>query len=815
MSWSEPGFGFFGKGFWGRRVLWDNVPIQQRELDAHGYLEQLLGIYGDELEAFLGAIGQLPIQRDPYEARADSTESEWFYVGEARAWASDVWGSVTRLIGEADFSQMPNTGDPLAAPVGPADRYPWYPYAPISSTARWWRTTIPAVDDVTGAEDPTEYKVALVRTRSFDQAAIYAAGRSLANEVWVQGGELALPFQRPAGWVVTGNAATDAGVFGSGVPVGRGDGTAVPPVTLPGPLVRLRSNTTGTALGAAIVLDILTDAGPLRLYDVPDPTPDTGTLYRAVDPMNPVALDLVNPLGTVDYLGGTLVPDLGLLGVYSIYDVPMTAHWLARGYYLQFMPPRVLDHLAKDYGFDNDRNDPEDRQRAAIAHLWQYFGCKGAQDAYRIRGEISLFDVVVQGLWHICDADLAAMLPAAHVFEYGGTWYTDLEPRSLRFDDIRGDEQYYDTFDHDPILFPSPAWLTLADRAYLYEDAAMTDGMSVGLAFALDVTQGYYGQVSEVDPLPRTPAIIIAADALSATEAASMNLAAGYRVTVEMMRCQADAFSFRRGNFGLTVYEHGVTPPALDDQVYWIDYEDAAWTVTAPVPGFPDQDVGRWTVIVGTGVGATVPGPGAHVAVRYWPEVDKGDCCYCRSYRVRVLIEPKAQAYDHYGTDAEMQVAIARLQAKIEDKLLPIHARVAEWVVTTEWDLTMLDMLAGRLSEKVLTGGEFLDLGISGRVLLTMEQRGELAAPGNGHRLRILQIGGGAVFPTVDTGALPVQSGVNDPVTWYPVAGWVDRDITDSVDDEVDGVRVRAEGFGAITYGDVRWTFRVTRSTLG
>jgi hypothetical protein len=905
MSWSEPGFGFFGKGFWARRVLWDNIPVQQRTLDTEHRLEQLLEAFGGELEAFLGQIALLPMQRDPYQVRASEGQEEWFYVASSLRWTDTNWGEVLRLIGEPDFAAMPNTGNTLltfaaggyvdcvpadlgvsvtgtmsghggtlvsydnatrtwwvrrdtdadlfnvmegvrvvdgvghgtlagAAPLpwpsaylAAPERYPWYPYEPIGDIARWWRALIPTVDDATGLEDLAEYEVAQARTRNFDQTLLYDPARSLGNEVRVRGGDPVLRFQYPAAWLVLGNAVTDAGALGTGVPIGLADGTQTPPVAFPGPAHRFLPNIgglAGTPIESRLVVDVPVHGGTpiVRLFDMPDAplSAETGVLYR-LDPMIPwpPTFDLANPMGTVDYLAGTIAIDLdNALGLFTVFDAPITAHWEDRGCYLPFRPPRTIDELARDYGFENDRNDPEYRQRAAIAHLWQYFGCKGAQDAYRIRGEISLFDVVVHALWRICTADLALSLPADHVFVYDGVYYTDLDPRSIRFDDIRADEQYYDTFNHDP-LFPSPAWLTLADRALMFEAAVappFNDGMSVGLAFGLDVTQGYYGQVSETDVTVRDPAWIVSATALTAAEAAALSLPAGYRVTVEMMRCQAEAFHFSKGHFGLTEYDKaGGVPPAIDDQVYWIDYEESAWNVSAPVPGFPDRDVGRWTIIIGTGVGGIVPAPGAEVAVRYWPEIDHGDCCFCRSYKVRVEIEPMAQAYTYYETEDAMLAAVERLKAKILAQLIPIHARVAEWVVTTEWTIFMGGVRTAWVDTRILDADEWVDMGPSVRILLSIEQRGDLLLPGNTQTMEMTDSAGAPLAPPILT--LPAQTGAADPATWYPVNDgvtlWTDVDVTASLNGEI-SARAIATAAAGVTYGDVRWTFRVTRSTL-
>ena len=913
MSWSEPGFGFFGKGFWARRVLWDNIPVQQRTMDTEHRLEQLLEAFGGELEAFLGQIALLPSQRDPYQVRASEGQEEWFYVTSALRWTDDNWGDTVRLIGEPDFAEMPHTGNTLltfaavgyvdcvsddlgvsvvgtmsghggtlvsydnstrtwwvrrdtdtdlfdimegvrvvdgighgtlagAAPLPwpsayltAPDRYPWYPYEPIGDIARWWRALVPTVDDATGLEDLAEYEVAQARTRNFDQTLIYDASRSLGNEVWVRSGDLVLRFQYPADWLVLGNANTDAGVLGTGVPIGLADGTQTPLVVFPGPVHRFLPNVqdpVGPPWDTAdprLVVDVpMHGATPIvRLFDVPDaPTSaETGVLYRE-DPMALGTLDMANPMGVVDYQAGTIAIDLSMnvLGLYTVFDAPITAHWEDRGCYIPFRPPRIIDRLARDYGFENDRNDPEYRQRAAIAHLWQYFGCKGAQDAYRIRGEISLFNMQVQALWHLCTADLALSLPSDHVFVYGTDYYTDIDPRNIRFDDIRGDEQYYDIFNHETPAPAPPEWLSLVDRTQMFLDDSYGDGMSVGLAFGLDVTQGYQSPVSETILTMRTPATVDSSTPLTVAEAAAYLIPAGHRVVVRMQRCQADAFHFHKGAFGLTEYDQFATVrPAFTDPVFWIDYEDAVWAIDPLVPPGPtaEEDQGLWTVIIGVGVdlisGLPMPGPtvGSDIAVRYYPEIDHGDCCYCRSYKVRVLVEPMAQAYTYYETETDMLAAVERLKAKILAQLIPIHARVAEWVVTTEWTIFMGGVRTAWTDTRFMDADEWADMGQAAKILLSIEQRGDLLLPGNTQIMEMTDSVGAPLVPPVVT--LPAQTGVADSATWYPVDDgvtlWTDVDVTTSLNGEV-STRALATATAGVTYGDVRWTFRVTRSTL-
>ena len=790
----DTGQGFFGKGYWGKRVLWYNVPNQHRALDTDTLLERLLQSWGDEMESFLEQIQYLPTQRDPYEVRAREGEGEWFYITEAMTWDDAFFGRVTRLIGEKDYTLMPETDEdspPSASASVLAEWFPWFPYVPVEKTGRWWQATW----------NDAEFDVVRVRLRNYDQPAIYNATYSLANEIWVSGGDLGMVFD----YLTEQDFTT----------IGTGDGSKTPEVTLPVTPVRLQYNAgTGTpawyTADSKLILQIpMTPTATLTLYDVPDGTGETGNLYA--EGGTPGEIDTGTSYGTVDYLSGQIVLDLTSHSGVSEYQGEIGAKWVVRGYFLEFYPPRLIDHLASDYGFDNDLNDPEDVQRSTIANVVKYFGLKASQDSYRIRGEISLFDVSVTPLWYMCDdnAALWADLPAESKFTYDGRYYTDLDPRVLHFDDISSDVWFYDP--------DTTSWVTLLDNAMMYQEAT-GDGYSEALAFALDVCQGYYGYV---DPPPhpssvtqRTPATIKSSTLLTDAEAASYGLVAGYRVVVEMMRVQADAFTFHKGWFGLTEYDKtGAVPPALGDSVFWIDVEDTAWTFTG-AGATPEEDTGDWTVIVGVGVTSGVPsaGPtvGGDIAVRYWPEVSQNDCCFCRSYKVRVEMTATAEAYDYYETFDDIEAAAIRLKQKIENKLLPIHVRVAEWLYTQTLTVTQDDIFASRerITDIEASGTPLISTPFENATLIEMMvyQRGELDDPGEDQSFELWADG---ITGTLVWSAANQASGFSDPDTWYPVTG-SPVDVTSDLVNKL--ATVISEATATVAFGDTQWRFEVTKS---
>jgi len=673
---SDPNsYGFFGQGYWGRKVFWEKMPKEHRDLDSDGYLESLMKTWGDECETFLQQIASLPKQREPYEVRAREGEGEWFYFTEAFSYDDPYWGSVVRLVGEKLYADMPNHDEDDAPSTDEdvlAEWWPWWPYAPISKVARWWDCNWNEV----------RYEVVRVRTRSFDWPETpYIASSSQANEVWVKGGDLQIFFDY---------FSDDVSWRDNWTAIGSGDGTGTPDVEFLQKPIRLDFNDTFgpppwlvANAKLRMLVDLVSAGERFRLYDAADGSSDeTGNLYpqgvslsnsgatisfsisgstvTLTDTSAPFSSSQVGEevrvhgtasndgvfrvisattttvtysnengateagaasnawefgtgqlvtttsYGTINYQTGQV--ELNIPGGDTVVvDSSIDAKWYVRGYYLPFYPPRIIDRLARDFAFENDQNDPENVQRSTIANLTKYYGLKSTADSYRIRGEISLFDIVTRSMWSIANVNTWLSAPPLNRFIYSGQLYTDLVPRRILFDDIAGDELFYDP--------DTSAWVTLMDNAFMFEDTS-ADGFSIGLGYGLDVAQGSYGYVYPA-PHPssavlRDAAGIVASVQLTTSEASSYGFQAGYRVTVRLMRCQYEAFNWRRGPFGLTEYnKSGGVPPALDDSVFWID-DVASGFVQISSGSTTDEDVGEWDVIIGVGVdsgGSALPGP--------------------------------------------------------------------------------------------------------------------------------------------------------------------------------------------------------------
>lgn len=806
---NEPfGSGRFGQGSWARRVLWGNVPqLWQAEDAGQGdVLQRLLGTWADELEGVRDQIAGLPAQRDPFQVRGQLGTEEWLYF-ESVTWGTDAtYGPVAVLREPALASAFPYGDETFGV---------WAPYAAISRMApQWWV-------EWGGAR----YRVVNVRTRNFDAA---APTQSEANEVWMAGVPIGL-------W--------PAEQFG--VAVGVGDNTQTPPVALPGAPWRLRPMDTTGALTPAAAGVVLWYSSPwwvdrVALVDVPhDPYDGYGTLCF-VDPGTGEA-DLAAVRGTVDYERAVVSPDWTGTWDLPLTGTPITADWRVAGYYVAARPASLLDVLAKDFGFENDANDPESVQRATIAHSHKYFGLKATGESYRIRGEVSGFAVAARALYLISDAGFVGLLPAPALHHVGDRWYTTLAPRAVRFDDIHADVRYYDWRD----AVEADRWKTLVDHCFMYEDFSPS-GLSVGLAFALDVAQGYGHPY-------RDPARVVAVRDLTVAEAAGYNLMGGHLVTVSILQeALADFRGVRKGIFGLSAYDRaGGVPPARGDAVWWIDAEVGA--VVDPL----DPLRWHWDVVIGQDPAALAPTVGADVAVRYWPEL-LADCGYCASNRIRVEIAPQGGPWGadtYFGFGLPLDAAVRRLIAKIEATLVPIHVRVAEYALVyattigvgahgvavdelVETFVTMLPftdtfdlpgwpadlwpldghvlpvtgalvltsqhvLLAVQAGATVTQAMAMADVAGATSVLLTVEQRGDLNEIGEGQTIW-LDVDGDTPWELAT-----VRTGFDD-LTWRVAPGGAAVDVTSLIEGAA-AVTLKASATAVVANGEVRFTFTITR----
>lgn len=806
------GTGFFGKGYWGRKVFWLNVPEQWRKLDQYNYLQMLLNTWGDLGENFLEHISILPKQRDPYEVRTKDTWTRWFYVTDSFKYTDDDKGNVVRLIGEKDPDRLPGC-DSISAPSTDEDimleQFPWYPYEPLADVGRFWQLRW----------NDAQYEVINVRARNFDQFEIYNQYNSLANEIWVKGGDLTLLFDYLIDRIWD-RSIDDDPIQGT-VEIGVTDGSQRPKVELPIIPIRLENRWSNIVPPSTLIeastlrIRIPLQGGGYRiLYDLPI-SENEGTLHA--DSGGIIGGDIV---GNVNYLSGKIDFDLSVLAEFSSQtELSIKAKYQVRGYFMKFNAPPNINYLAQDYGFNNDENDPEDVQRSSIANITKFWSIKSTQDSYRIRGEISLFEVYMQGLYRICSAELAAKLPSGSVYEINSNFYTEIRPIFVRYDHISSDELFYD------YNSGSPLWVTIIDNMLVAVDDSRWDGMTIGQAYAIDVTQGYYAKISEVNNVFRGPAVVQTVTQISQEELEVLRWENGYRYEIEMRRCQYEAFNMILDSdgiqikelFALSVYDYNAagpqwgTPPNVNDIYYYIDREDTVWTWSSSPSSDPKEDIGTWTVDIRFGIGVSSPIQALDdVAVRYLPLSDDMDCCYCRSSNIRAQVNVIEEAYDFYDTYEKIEHAISRLKTKIGD-LLPIHTRIIQWEVTRRFSEECYGVQNGATVLHTLTGEQFLN---NTRVLLSVQYRGDSdsGTPNTDLDFRVYSEDTGTVWELLNWN--PVTP-AGDNETWVDVI--TDEEIILTSDPSDPGppivpfyVSVRAIAGSASTYGDVKWTFKVT-----
>lgn len=815
------GTGFFGKGFWGRKVFWLNVPSQWRHFDAsqNDYLQRLLLTWGDAGEDLLGHIALLPKQRDPYEVRTRSTWNRWFYVTEAFVYDDEDKGQVVRLIGERKLSDMPETdeGNPPSTDESILEEwFPWFPYELLADVGRFWQLYW----------QDAQYEVINVRARNYDPpyasdgvTPIYNEDTSLANEVWVKGGDLSLLFD------YFGNRDWNLDVVSEPVlgtaQIGITDGSQRPVIEFPVVPVRLTPNVnspSGLSSDSRIVIRIPQEGGGyITLYDVQDSVDgNIGTLHEADGGGNILAPEW----GAINYLSGQVSVDMSIGSAFSSESrLPIKAKFVVRGYYMLFNAPPNIGYLSQDFGFNNDENDPEDVQRSSIANVTKFWGLKATQNSYQIRGQISLFDVVMQGLYRVC-AEEAGWIPPENLIQIGDTFYTDVRPIFIKFDHIASDEFLYDYDDG-----VSPQWVTIIDNMLVAENLDRWDGMTIGQAYAVDVTQGYYGQISPLNSNVRGPAIVPTTTALTDPEyVGSSGVVAltnaeldelgwenGFRYFIRMKRCQFEAFNFPTDAgglqspelFALSVYDYNANPalgvpPDVADAYYYIDKEEQTWTLTS-AGATSQEDVGEWVVLIRFGLGTASPiSVNDDVAVRYLPTFDSIDCCYCRSNNMRAIVDVSEEAYDFYDNYDDVEHAIARLKPKLLE-LVPIHARVAEWEVTRRYEDEMFGVQNGATVEHDIGGEQFLN---NSQVLMTVQFRGDSDGAGKDLDFSLRSAFSGVVWQELNW-----TDGVDDNETWRDVVTDVEVSLPNWFSHKV---YTKAIAGASSAYGDVRWIFKIT-----
>jgi len=330
------------------------------------------------------------------------------------------------------------------------------------------------------------------------------------------------------------------------------------------------------------------------------------------------------------------------------------ASTLSPPYLLKFVQPSALAYLTADFGLIYDENDPQVFRRSLVKNVAQYVMQKASQKGYQIRGNVSGFEVVAQGLYSLCEN--ADALPPSQVYLIDGTYYTDIPPRTFAFDDIAADIEWTDPQTGNPV-YPLDE--------FIYSDASL-DGLSPLGGVATSITANYTGAN------PTLPIVTAVVPALAGT-LLTYGLPYGFQVTVQFPAAPAapapdphDVFTISTAGVFALVGPNGATT----EEQYFIEAQ-LSW------------NSGTREAVYLISVPPSVTIPLGDYRIGYFPKVTTS-CCYCKSYKVRVLATVSDQLYADLGPfnpNPAIVAAFNRLLVKLRREQLPIHSEIAQAVL--------------------------------------------------------------------------------------------------------------------------------------
>ena len=328
---------------------------------------------------------------------------------------------------------------------------------------------------------------------------------------------------------------------------------------------------------------------------------------------------------------------------------------LSPPYLLKFVQPSALAYLTADFGLIYDENDPQVFRRSLVKSVSQYVMQKASQKGYQIRGNVAGFDAVAQGLYALCE-DLGAggSLPVSRVYEIDGSFYTDIPPRTFAFDDFPADIEWVDPETGSPV-YPLDE--------FIYSDVS-GDNLSPLGGVATCLTTNYTGANTT---LPIVTTVVLA----SAGTLSTYSVPYGYEVTVQFPSAPVapaadphDVFTVTTAGVFALVGPSGAAP----EEQYFIEGE-VSW------------NAGTREAVYLISVPTSVTIPLGDYCIGYFPKVVTG-CCYCKSYRVRLIASPSSALYDALGgSGTAILAALGRLVVKLQREQLPIHSKIAQVVL--------------------------------------------------------------------------------------------------------------------------------------
>ena len=313
---------------------------------------------------------------------------------------------------------------------------------------------------------------------------------------------------------------------------------------------------------------------------------------------------------------------------------------ISPGTTMRFEAPNLLARLGGDYGVEIDEYQPVFAQRAEVSHVHRLIRLTGSAEGYRVRGIMRGFTVEVKQLWKLGggpDPDL----PSNKVHLLNGTWYTEIAPKFLRFDEIPADLGYTD---------PDEGNVGLLDRSLVYEDAS-PDGLSVAGAYAENVLEGWFAGSPPPPPPLVEPSTVDVTGSSAVPDPSLYDLPQAWSVQVTMTQGQRDKIGdFTRGKFFLV--------SVADGSEYPIELE-----VSYAAPSLE---------LITSG---PVPPPNGQYTIRYEPGFGEF-CAFCPSRTVLVAVEITPDVVAFYNGDGVlMDAAISRMVERLID-FMPVHVRV-------------------------------------------------------------------------------------------------------------------------------------------
>ena len=324
---------------------------------------------------------------------------------------------------------------------------------------------------------------------------------------------------------------------------------------------------------------------------------------------------------------------------------------LSPPYLLKFVQPSALAYLTADFGLIYDENDPQVFRRSLVNNVAQYVMQKASQKGYQIRGNVSGFEVVAQGLYALCEN--ADALPPSQVYLIDGAYYTDIPPRTFAFDDITADIEWVD---------PTTSTAIFALDEFVYTDTA---GVLSPLAeVAQSITANYTGAN------PTLP-VVTAVTAASAITLSTYGLPFGVEVTVQFPTAPSapapdphNVFTVSTAGVFALVGPNG----AATEEQYFIEAE-LSW----------NSGTRRAVYLISVPPSVTIALDDYRIG--YFPKVTTS-CCYCKSYKVRIFATVSARLYADLGgppaPNTLVEEAFNRLLVKLKREQLPIHSEIAE-----------------------------------------------------------------------------------------------------------------------------------------